>query len=73
MPTIVQANLLSPEILIVVGLVVLLFGGSKLPELAKGLGQSMKDFKKAVNEEPEEKKEETASVPAAPATPDKTA
>jgi len=47
----VEANLLSPDILIIAGIIVLIFGGSKIPELAKGLGQSMKEFKKAVRED----------------------
>ena len=34
------------EMLIVLLLVLLLFGGSRLPQLAKGLGESMKEFKK---------------------------
>ena len=37
---------------VVIGLVVLLlFGGKKIPELAKGLGSGIRNFKKAVNEE----------------------
>ena len=35
------------ELLIILAIVLLLFGGSKLPGLAKGLGQSIKEFKKA--------------------------
>ncbi len=35
------------EIIIVVLIVLLLFGGKKIPELMKGLGQGMKEFKKA--------------------------
>jgi sec-independent protein translocase protein TatA len=35
------------EILIILLVVVLLFGGRKIPELMKGLGQGMKEFKKA--------------------------
>ena len=35
------------EILLVLLVVVLLFGGRKIPELMKGLGQGMKEFKKA--------------------------
>ena len=35
------------ELIIIAGIVLLLFGGSKLPSLAKGLGQSVKEFKKA--------------------------
>ena len=41
------------ELLLVVGIIVLLFGGKKIPELAKGLGKGIKDFKKAVNEDDE--------------------
>jgi sec-independent protein translocase protein TatA len=39
------------ELLIILAIVLLLFGGSKLPQLAKGLGQSVKEFKKASKEE----------------------
>lgn len=35
------------EIILVVLVVILLFGGRKIPELMKGLGQGMKEFKKA--------------------------
>jgi sec-independent protein translocase protein TatA len=35
------------EIILIVLVVVLLFGGRKIPELMKGLGQGMKEFKKA--------------------------
>ena len=41
----------GPELLIVFALMVLLFGAKKLPELAKGMGQSIKEFKKASKEE----------------------
>ncbi|HUV00826.1 MAG TPA: twin-arginine translocase TatA/TatE family subunit [Bacteroidales bacterium] len=42
------------EILLILLVVVLLFGGRKIPELMKGLGQGIKDFKKAskVEDEP---------------------
>jgi sec-independent protein translocase protein TatA len=39
------------ELLIVLAIILLLFGGSKLPSLAKGLGQSIKEFKKAAKDE----------------------
>lgn len=42
------------ELVIVVGVVVLLFGGKKIPELAKGLGKGIKDFKKAVKDDDEQ-------------------
>ena len=35
------------EIILIIGVVVLLFGGRKIPELMKGIGQGMKEFKKA--------------------------
>lgn len=45
---------LGPTELVVILLILLvLFGGSKLPGLAKGLGQSIKEFKKAAKEEDE--------------------
>lgn len=38
------------ELFAIILVIVLLFGGKKIPELAKGLGKGIKDFKKAVNE-----------------------
>jgi sec-independent protein translocase protein TatA len=38
------------EILIILGIVILLFGAKKIPELAKGLGQGIREFKKASND-----------------------
>ena len=48
-----------PELLIILAIVVLLFGAKKIPDLAKGVGKGIKDFKQAVkeDEETEEKKE----------------
>ncbi len=43
------------EILIIVLILLLLFGGKKIPELAKGLGQGIRSFKKALKGEDEEK------------------
>lgn len=42
------------EIILVVAVVVLLFGGRKIPELMKGIGQGMKEFKKATRTEDED-------------------
>jgi len=48
----------TTEIILVVLVLVLLFGAKKIPELMKGLGSGIKEFKKAsVNDEDEEKKE----------------
>tara|TARA_B100000767_G_scaffold122489_1_gene116682 strand:- start:2478 stop:2672 length:195 start_codon:yes stop_codon:yes gene_type:complete len=43
-----------PGIILIVLVVVLLFGGKKIPELMKGLGQGMKDFKNASKEAEDE-------------------
>jgi sec-independent protein translocase protein TatA len=48
------------EILLILLVIVLLFGGRKIPELMKGIGQGMKEFKKASKYEPEDEKKETA-------------
>ncbi len=42
-----------PELVIILIILLVLFGGAKLPSLAKGLGQSIKEFKKASKDEPE--------------------
>lgn len=46
------------EIALILGVILLLFGGKKLPELAKGLGQGLKEFKAATKEGAEEKSDE---------------
>ena len=46
------------QIAIIVMVVLLLFGGKKIPELMKGLGQGMKEFKKATQDDSEEKEDE---------------
>ena len=48
------------EILAVVLVALLLFGGKKLPELAKGLGKSITNFKSGLNEGQEGETETTA-------------
>ncbi len=55
------------ELFAIILVIVLLFGGKKIPELAKGLGKGIKDFKKAVNEDDESetvKKAETKELEA---------
>lgn len=47
----------GPELLIILAVLILLFGAKKLPELAKGLGKSISEFKKASNEKEEEERE----------------
>ena len=43
------------EILVIALIVLLLFGGKKIPELMKGLGKGVKSFKDGVNEAKEER------------------
>jgi sec-independent protein translocase protein TatA len=50
-----------PELLVILGVAVLLFGGKKIPEVAKGLGEGIRNFKNALKGDPE--KPETAAVP----------
>jgi sec-independent protein translocase protein TatA len=38
-----------PELVIILAIVLLLFGGKKLPELSKSLGESMKELRKGLN------------------------
>lgn len=40
------------EILLIVALILLLFGGKKIPELMRGLGKGMKEFKDAQKDDP---------------------
>ena len=52
-------GMVGPWQWIIIGLaILLLFGGKKLPELMKGLGGGIKEFKKATKEEGEEDKKE---------------
>jgi sec-independent protein translocase protein TatA len=51
-------NLGPMEIILVVLVVVLLFGGRKIPELLKGIGQGIKEFKKATHADDKEAKKE---------------
>jgi len=42
----------TQELLIILFILVLLFGSKKLPELARGMGQAMKEVKKGLEDEP---------------------
>ncbi|MBI2065961.1 twin-arginine translocase TatA/TatE family subunit [Candidatus Woesebacteria bacterium] len=44
-------NLGTPELIIIALIVILLFGGKKIPEFIKGIGQAMNEFKKGAKEE----------------------
>jgi len=48
------------QIILVLAIILLLFGGKKIPELMKGLGSGVKEFKNAAKEDqPADKKDET--------------
>lgn len=50
----------APELIIILAIVLLLFGGKKLPELSRSLGESMKELRKGLNGSlDDEKKTET--------------
>ena len=50
-------NIGMGELVIIFLIILLLFGASKLPEIARALGKSIKEFKKASKEDLEDKKE----------------
>jgi sec-independent protein translocase protein TatA len=53
-PILAVLGLSGGELILVLGAVLILFGAKKIPEFAKGLGQGMKEFKKASREVTEE-------------------
>lgn len=55
-------NIGLPELLIIALVLVLLFGARKIPELMKGLGSGIKEFKKAANGD-EDKPTQPPSTP----------
>ena len=44
------SNLGTPEIIIIALILIVLFGGRKIPEFIKGLGEAVKEFKKATKD-----------------------
>ena len=55
------------EIILIVAVMILLFGGKKFPELMRGIGQGMKEFRKArmeIDEDDKKLKNETTRKPA---------
>jgi sec-independent protein translocase protein TatA len=54
-------NLGPTELLIILGIVVLLFGASRLPKLGKSMGQSIRGFKKGLNEDTDDELEASDS------------
>ncbi len=52
----------TTELIIILVIVLLLFGSSRLPSLAKGMGESIRNFKKAVSDDSEEAEEKKTSA-----------
>ena len=46
----------APELIVILGIAVLIFGGKKLPEIGEGLGKALANFKKGVGSVGEETK-----------------
>jgi sec-independent protein translocase protein TatA len=53
-----MAGLGAPELLIILVVILVLFGGAKLPKLARSLGQAQHEFKKGTTERELEEEEE---------------
>jgi len=61
-------NLAGPDLLIILLIVLVLFGAKKLPELARGMGQAVKEFQKAKDEFTDEL-HKAGNQPTTPPTP----
>ncbi len=58
-----MAGLGAPELLIILVVILVLFGGAKLPKLARSLGQAQQEFKKGTTEqELEEERERNRTI-----------
>ena len=57
----------AQELMVILVIALVMFGGKKLPELARGLGKSMQEFKKGIEEGTSEKTEDDAKkLPSSP-------
>ncbi|HZK94858.1 MAG TPA: twin-arginine translocase TatA/TatE family subunit [Prolixibacteraceae bacterium] len=64
MSLIIIAGVIGPwQIVLIVAVALLMFGGKKIPELMSGIGKGMKDFKKAIKEDDEIPKESPKETP----------
>jgi sec-independent protein translocase protein TatA len=54
----------APELIIILAIILLLFGGKKLPELSKSIGEAMHEIRKGLNSDVNEptKKDETKQI-----------
>jgi sec-independent protein translocase protein TatA len=54
----------TPQLLIILAIVLLLFGGSRLPQLSRGLGEAMRELRKGLNDDVQENKTEKTNAKA---------
>ena len=59
----------APELLIILAIILLAFGTSRLPKLARSMGEAQKEFKKGLSEKEKEEQEQRAAAAAAAAVP----
>jgi sec-independent protein translocase protein TatA len=62
-------GLRTPELLLILAIIVILFGANKLPQIGAGLGQSIRGFKKAMGGEDEKPAAPPSSGPSDQGTP----
>ncbi len=48
----------TTELIVILVIIAIFFGAKKLPELGEGIGKALKNFKKATDEEPKDKKKD---------------
>ena len=59
-------DLFAPwHLIIIIGAILLMFGGKKIPEMMGGIGKGMKEFKKAIKDEDVKSDDAPKSIPSA--------
>ena len=53
-----------PELILIFVIVIVIFGTSRIPELGKGLGEGIRNFKKGIKEDDDKEEEEKEKLPA---------
>lgn len=61
--TLAFLDLGAPELIIILAIVLLLFGGRKLPELSRSLGSSMREIRKGINGDGQDESKKTEEKP----------
>lgn len=52
----------GPEIWVIAGVIILLFGAKKVPEMMRGVGEGMREFKKVSKEQDDSSKDDTTTA-----------